>query len=235
MPDLKDIFDNKADDYDLLVSFEDYNNNLQNTIMKKIGNAKNMVMIDFGTGTGRVARLFSPYFKHIYAFDASESMIRKAKEISEEKNIKNITYDIGDHRQIPIDSNIADIIIEGWSFCCIRAWNQNWKTEIDKAFKEVERTIKKDGKFFLIETLGTMTDGVNPPKALGELYEYYENIEKFNKEIIRTDYKFESVNEASKLCTFFFGNEVGEIIENRKMKIVPEYTGIWEKHYQKIV
>ena len=229
MPDMKEIFKNKADEYDLLVSCEDYNNNLLKTIIEKIEKPEEKTLVDFGTGTGRVARTFAPYFKHVYAFDASETMINKAVSISKEKGIKNISYYTGDHRKAPLEDKIADVIIEGWSFCCIRAWNENWKTEIEKTFKEVTRIIKENGQCFLIETLGTMTNGIDPPKLLEELYTYFEKVENFRKTVINTDYRFESVEEAARLCAFFFGDEIGSKILQNRLKIIPEYTGIWEK------
>ena len=100
-----------------------------------------------------------------------------------------------------------------------------------KTFQEVRRVLKRPGKCILIETLGTMTDEVNPPGILLDLYEYYEAVEGYTRNTIRTDYKFKSVREAVRLCTFFFGDEVGKIIQERGTAIVPEYTGVWINDY----
>jgi len=49
----------------------------------------------------------------------------------------------------------------------------------------------------------------------------------FNEYIIRTDYKFESVEQAEYVLGSFFGKEMKEDIRNGKKSIIKEFTGIW--------
>ena len=49
---------------------------------------------------------------------------------------------------------------------------------------------------------------------------------------VRTDYKFESLEEAEELVKFFYGpKKAKKVIENNWI-ILPECTGIWIKDYQ---
>jgi hypothetical protein len=44
---------------------------------------------------------------------------------------------------------------------------------------------------------------------------------------VRTDYQFESLEEAVELSTFFFGEELGQKVREKSWVILPECTGIW--------
>ncbi len=79
----------------------------------------------------------------------------------------------------------------------------------------------------LIETLGTNTE---KPKIINDRMKEFFNILEdnfgFEKTVIRTDYCFNSAEEAHDILDFFFGDEIKPIkIDNRF--IFPECTGIW--------
>jgi hypothetical protein len=50
----------------------------------------------------------------------------------------------------------------------------------------------------------------------------------FSYSWIRTDYRFESVEEAYELTEFFFGKELAERVQNNRLTIVPECTSVWK-------
>ncbi|WP_027091435.1 hypothetical protein [Cohnella thermotolerans] len=49
----------------------------------------------------------------------------------------------------------------------------------------------------------------------------------FRHRAIRTDYRFDSPEQAETLCRNFFGDELGDRIREERLTIVPECTGIW--------
>lgn len=51
----------------------------------------------------------------------------------------------------------------------------------------------------------------------------------FSKEVLETDYKFDSIEQALDLVEFFFGEDGRLWVENNNTFIVKEYTGIWWK------
>ncbi|HEX2989536.1 MAG TPA: hypothetical protein VHO49_02600, partial [Anaerolineales bacterium] len=49
----------------------------------------------------------------------------------------------------------------------------------------------------------------------------------FDSKWIRTDYRFESLDEAIELAGFFFGEELAEQVRANGSVILPECTGVW--------
>ena len=82
----------------------------------------------------------------------------------------------------------------------------------------------------LIETLGTnvSTPGVTSEK-LQEFYKALVENYGFNEEVVTTDYRFESKEEALQRMGFFFGDEMREAVRAIDSTIVPEFTGVWWK------
>ena len=80
----------------------------------------------------------------------------------------------------------------------------------------------------LLDTLGT---GNEEPAPLPKLREYYDYLTRggFSFKWIRTDYRFESVQEAVELTRFFFGDVLAEKLETQQSRILPECTGVWWK------
>jgi hypothetical protein len=52
-------------------------------------------------------------------------------------------------------------------------------------------------------------------------------VQGFQRNWIRTDYRFTSVQEAVALTRFFFGDEMAQEVLANDSLIVPECTGIW--------
>jgi hypothetical protein len=64
---------------------------------------------------------------------------------------------------------------------------------------------------------------------LEHLKDYYPWLDEvgFQNKWIRTDYKFESIEEAEELSRFFFGDELGNKVRENNWVILPECTGVW--------
>jgi hypothetical protein len=83
------------------------------------------------------------------------------------------------------------------------------------------------GILIIIETLGTNTH--EPSIRRQELKEMYDILELqlgFIRDVIRTDYRFTSVQEAKRIMGFFFGMEMGNSVV---AEVVPEFTGVWHR------
>ena len=80
----------------------------------------------------------------------------------------------------------------------------------------------------MLETLGTGRETPQPPNSvLAEYYRWLEHDQGFSAQWIRTDYRFESLDEAVQLTRFFFGDELATTVAAKKWTILPECTGIW--------
>jgi hypothetical protein len=93
---------------------------------------------------------------------------------------------------------------------------------------EMKRVLRPNGQIILFESLGT---GNETPIQLEHLKSYYPWLDEagFQNKWIRTDYRFESVEEATDLAGFFFGEEVTAQIIQKQSTILPECTGVWWK------
>ena len=82
----------------------------------------------------------------------------------------------------------------------------------------------------LLETLGTGSEAPAPPNdVLAEFYTWLESEKGFIREAVRTDYQFESVDEADRLTRFFFGDDLADRIRRENITRLPENTGIWSR------
>ena len=108
-------------------------------------------------------------------------------------------------------------------------WNaETWKVELEKWLGEMKRILRPGSFIVLFESLGT---GNESPIKLEHLKDYYPWLDEagFQNKWIRTDYKFESVEEAEELARFFFGDELGNKVRQNNWVILPECTGVWWK------
>lgn len=106
-------------------------------IKSNLSNIKNLKVLDIGTGTGFFAIIMASLGGEVTGIDLSEKMIENAKSTS-----KSLGYDIDfkvmNAQALDFDDNSFDIIISR---------NLTWTLpDVQKAYKEWYRVLKKDGK-----------------------------------------------------------------------------------------
>ncbi|MFW5690037.1 MAG: class I SAM-dependent methyltransferase [Spirochaetota bacterium] len=153
---------------------------------------------------------------------------------------------VAEHRSLPVADGTADIVVEGWAFGhaitdaaegALREQEQGARdaavasaitTTTNELIAEARRVLRPGGSMIIIETLGT---NVGSPRApLPSLARFYRELEErygFTRVTIRTDYRFNSAEEAAERCGFFFGSEMGRAVAASGSATVPEFTGIW--------
>ncbi len=233
MPDHKEIYGQHAEQYERLVSQLDYQNNIPRALVE-IHPLEEYNVVELGAGTGRLTRILTPLVNTIWSFDVSHHMLRIAARVLEASEERNWRLTVSDHRNLPLNDGIADVAISGWSVCYLAVWSgEKWKQEVSKALREMERVLGHNGVIILVEGLGTGNKQPKIPETLREYYEYLEE-EGFNKKWIRTDYEFESSEEAKKLLNFFFGEKpraetIAILSKKDKWVKLPVCTAIWWK------
>jgi len=221
------IYDQHADDYDLLVRREDHEGNLPRVVMERVP-LDQADVIELGVGTGRLTRWLVDHARTLRGFDQSPAMLTVARSLLEAKGAKNWSLSVADHRRLPLSGGVADVAIEGWAFGhLVEDSEPPWIEPVRDAMEEMRRVVRPGGTLALLETLGTGAEEPMPPnERLAALYRYLEE-EGFKREVIRTDYAFESVEEAETLCRFFFGDALADRVRDRQLTILPECTGLW--------
>ena len=223
---LRKIYQTDADRYEALVSREDHQGNIMKAL-EEIVNPDGLDILDLGAGTGRLTLMLAPQAKSIWAFDASAQMLRVCRERLLASGLSNWEVDVADHRQLPVENHSADLVVSGWSVAYLYVWHpETWRDELEKWLGEMKRILRRDSFIVLFESLGT---GNEAPIQLEHLKGYYSWLDEagFQNKWIRTDYKFESVDEAEDLARFFFGDELADRVMANNWAVLPECTGVW--------
>lgn len=226
-PDTSVIYNTQANQYDCLISREDYKGNILKTL-KSIVSFEGKDIIDLGAGTGRLACMLAPIARSIIAFDISQAMLDVAGKKLRKSGCANWRVEVADHRSIPVSDQDADIVVSGWSiFYLGRSDIPNWESNTERVISEIKRVLRPNGTIILFETLGTGNERPEPPSILTGYYRRLEEHYGFKHQWIRTDYQFETLAEAEELTRFFFGDDLADRVVNEKMLILPECTGVW--------
>lgn len=225
-----DIYQRKADLYDAMVSREDYAGNLL-PALREAAPIDDARIVEFGAGTGRLTRLIVPHAAHVHAFDISAHMLRVAARTLPANGRWSLAA--ADNRAMPLRDAVADGVIAGWSFGHATGWYPDaWRDHIGAALREMRRLLVRGGAAVILETLGTGTPDAAPPnESLADYYTWLEQEHGFQRQTIRTDYRFESVDEADTLTRFFFGDALADRIRRDALTVLPENTGVWSRTY----
>jgi ubiquinone/menaquinone biosynthesis C-methylase UbiE len=220
------IYQTDGDRYEALISREDYKGNILRAI-EEILNVDGLDVLDLGAGTGRLTLLLAARSGTMHSFDASAEMLRVCRERLAASGLSNWQVDVADHRRLPLPDHAADLAVSGWSVSYLAVWDQeNGTAELDKWLEEMQRVLRSGGTIILFESLGT---GNETPIRLAHVESTYQWLDAhgFESTWIRTDYRFESVDEAAELAGFFFGEDMARQIRTKGSVILPECTGVW--------
>jgi ubiquinone/menaquinone biosynthesis C-methylase UbiE len=225
----KNVYREQAELYDELVAAEDVDGNLSRTLLD-VCDIAGATVVEAGAGTGRLTRLMlEAGASRIIATEIEPAMLAIAEK-SLAAYAPKLECLVADARSLPVEDNVADIAIAGWVFGHFRSWMpENWQNEVGAAVSHLERVTRAGGTAIVIETLGTGTEVPAPAQGLLEYYQWLEDERGFVRTSIRTDYLFESVQEAERVTGAFFGNDFAANVREQQWRRVPECTGVWTR------
>ncbi len=116
MTDYEKIYTEQADEYERLLTHEDYQENIF-AALKRIRPLEGLDVVELGAGTGRLTCMLAPVVKSIRAFDASQHMLDVAIAKLGQSGLQNWRVKVADHRNLPVADQAADVAISGWSVC----------------------------------------------------------------------------------------------------------------------
>ena len=230
MDHFEKIYANQASEYHRMIAVEDLENNLTRTLEMLVP-WENKKVVDLGSGTGRFPIVFQNKTACFTCLDLNRAMLL---ENHRQRELLKGQWSLveGDMRTLPLSSNYADIVIAGWAIGHLRSWfADNWQKEIGKILSEMQRIAGEKACIIICETMST--GSLKPKPPVEELAQYYRWIEEewgFEREVISTDYQFDSVDQAVEYTEFFFGAALAADIRANNWARLPEWTGIWYKY-----
>lgn len=237
MPDYDEIYNRKAEQYELLISYEDCQGRLLQAL-SQIRSFEGLDIVEFGAGTGRLTRTMVPLARTVFAFDAALPMLRVALEMLRKPETRPVESNwlaaVADHRCLPLSAGVADLAIAGWTFSHFTGWYpESWRDEIGRVLAELHRVLRPGGTAIIIETLGTGQGRPSPPtEALAAYYAWLEGEHRFSSTWVRTDFRFPSRAEAARLLNFFFDTDFDDLLVVQETGVaLPECTGIWWRRF----
>ncbi len=223
------IYKNQAEKYEQLISKQPD----LSEVIRGIRPFRGLDVADLGAGSGRLAAKFVEEVNSLICTDRSEAMLQilGQKLQREHPQLHNWSTAVCDHRDLhPIADHSIDLVVSGWSICYLTNTDvSDWQDNLAVILSEVNRIVRDDGTVIIIETLGTGTTEPNPPTYLTPYYRVLEEVYGFSHQWIRTDYNFQSIEEAQELTRFFFGEQMARQVLTNKWTKLPECAGIWWK------
>lgn len=225
--DYHEIYAKHAEAYDELVAAEDCDGNLLPALERLMPVAGRRV-VEVGAGTGRVTRLLAQAGATVMATERSPAMLAVGQQRLGGQ--PNVSWHLASAEALPVEAGWADAGVAGWVFGHFREWMPSgWEAELTRALAELTRVVRRGGALVIIETLGTGSSEPAPPTpGLAEYYGWLEG-RGFARSWVRTDYQFDSVDEAARVTGFFFGAAFGERVRQEGWSRIPECTGLWSR------
>jgi SAM-dependent methyltransferase len=232
VPDYRDIYEHEAERYQVLVAAEDYQGELPRALSRVV-ELRGAKALEVGVGTGRVTRLLLDAGASVVGYEQSPAMLAVARRLLEsalgERLVERCRLLVADVRTEDLPAKSASVALAGWVLGHFCDWySERWQGEIDGVLRRMWGALTDGGTLIVIETLGTGSAAPAPPNAaLADYYRFLEQTWGMQREQLRTDYRFDSVDAALESIGFFFGPELQSRVREQGGQVVPEWTGLW--------
>ncbi len=136
-------FKDHAEDWDQLREYSGSAAEIETALLGVVNNTHIDLMVDLGTGTGRILQIFSPHIQHGIGYDTSHEMLNVARANLDQAGCTNCLVRQSDIRTLPLQDNSADLI----------TIHQVLHYLNDPIFvmREAARILKDEGQFLVVD------------------------------------------------------------------------------------
>jgi ubiquinone/menaquinone biosynthesis C-methylase UbiE len=122
--------------------------------------SKKDTILDVACGSGLISCELSKVANHITGIDITPTMIQQANLLKQEKNLKNIKYEIGDVAQLPYADESFSLVVTRYSF--------HHLVDPSSVLNEMKRVCVQKGRIVVID--------VTPASDKVDMYNYLEKL-----------------------------------------------------------
>lgn len=168
------------------------------------------IVLDVGAGNGYTAEKLVRENRLIIPMEPDEKMIDLNKKLA---------WSNGVAQSIPFHSNTFDAMYSTWAFFF------DGISDIHEGLNEVERVVKDQGQIVIVDNYGNDEFCSFSPHDISSTVSKW--VERgFKYEIIDTAFIFDTIEEAKKLLTFYFGEEGNQVDKTKLEYKVVVYTKV---------
>lgn len=136
-------FSRVADEWDRLRALHYADYDIEQAILAAAGAGPFEVVVDFGTGTGRMLALFAGNARRVEGIDLSHQMLTVARSKLEEAGVANASVRHGDATASPYPDNSANLVIIHQVL--------HFLDDPGRALNEAARVLKPGGRLVVVE------------------------------------------------------------------------------------
>lgn len=136
-------FETHAAAWDEIRSYHAPEAAVEEAMLSAMGPGPFDLLIDLGTGTGRILELFADRAKSLVGFDVNREMLSHARARLAGSGVDNAQVRLGDIYNLPVEDNSADAVILHQVL--------HFLEEPAKAVKEAARVLKPSGRLLIVD------------------------------------------------------------------------------------
>lgn len=139
----KAYFSEHAGRWDQIRSLHANEQKIEAGLMDLIGEDKLGVVIDMGTGTGRMLELLAPHIERGIGIDVSHDMLTYARSRLEREGLRNCQVRQGDIYSPPVEDGTADLVVMHQVL--------HYLEDPDRAIEEAAHLLKPGGRLLVVD------------------------------------------------------------------------------------
>lgn len=183
-------------------------------------NFEDKIVLDIGSGTGRLTMPISKVAKKVCAIEPESKMLESMKENIKKTGIDNVEIKKSSAENIPYPNDYFDIVLCAYILPYLKSF--------EKSFNEIIRVLKKGGSLLVIDHYGNddweKLSMIEDPKNIGrydkrnkKLLELIKNFKEIKTKIVYSLIEFPNIEIAKEFIKETKGPKSSKYIEKNKI------------------